>query len=157
MLPVFPLDLGVYPRLDLSRALLKRSSKAVTYALRAQYCANSGSCDEYQPTGTLGFELDNLAESTLKVLDWKSYLWDALDTWGPYASCTVILYLMEKLIYILVNVVVTRRKGTSWVTAVRLNTFLLIKFRINLVQTLNEPERIAAVAPPHGIELEELN
>jgi len=37
----------------------KRSSKAVTYALTAQYCAIPGSCGEYQPTGTLGFELDN--------------------------------------------------------------------------------------------------
>ena len=42
----------------------KRSSKAVTYALTTQY----GSCGEYQPTGTLGFELENLAQSTLKVL-----------------------------------------------------------------------------------------
>ena len=135
----------------------KRSSKAVTFALTAQYCANPSSCGEYQPTGTLGFELDNLAQSTLKVLDWKSYLWDALDTWGHYASCLIILYLMGKLIYILVSVVATCRKGTSWVTAIRLNTFLLTEFRNNLVQTLNEPERRAAAASPHGIELEELN
>ena len=53
----------------------KRSSKAVTYALTAQYCATPGSCGEYQPTGTLGFELDNLAQSAIKVLDWKSYLY----------------------------------------------------------------------------------
>ena len=64
---------------------------------------------------------------------------------------------MGKFVYILVSVVVTHRKGTSWVTAIRLNTFLLTEFRNNLVQTLNEPERRATVASPHGIELEELN
>ena len=47
----------------------KKSSKAVTYALTAQYCASPGSCGKYQPTGTLGFELNNLAQSTLKALD----------------------------------------------------------------------------------------
>ena len=47
----------------------KRSSKALTYALTAQYCANSRSCDEYQPTGTMGFELINLAQSAgLEIL-----------------------------------------------------------------------------------------
>ena len=50
--------------------------------------------------------------------------------------------------------IVTRRKGTSWATALRLNTFFLTEFRNNLVQTLNETERRAAVAPTHGIELE---
>ena len=103
-------------------------------------------CGEYQ--------LDNLAQNAIKVLDWKSYLWEALDTWGHYASCLVILYLIGKLIYTLVSVIVTRRKGTSWATALRLNTFFLTEFRNNLVQTLNETERRAAVAPTHGIELE---
>ena len=112
---------------------------------------------EYQPTGTLGFELSNLAQNTLKVLDWKSYIWATLDTWGHYASCLVILYLTGKLIYTLVSVVVTRRKGTSWATALRLNTFLLAEFRNNLIQTLHETERGVAAAPTHGIELEELN
>jgi hypothetical protein len=135
----------------------KRSSKAVTYALTAQYCASPGSCGEYQPTGTLGFELSNLAQSTLKVLDWKSYIWDTLDTWGHYASCLVILYLIGKLISTLINVVMTRRKGTSWATALRLNVFLLTEFRNNLLQTLNETGRGAAAAPQPGIELEELN
>ena len=135
----------------------KRNSKAVTYALTAQYCATPGSCRKYQPTGTLSFELDNLAQSTLKVLDWKSYIWDALDNWGHYASCLVILYLIGKLIYTLVSVVVTRRKGTSWATALRLNIFLLTEFRNNLIQTLNETERGVAVAPTHCVELEELN
>ena len=107
----------------------KRSSKAVTYALTAQYCASPGSCGEYQPTGTLGFELSNLAQNTLKVLDWKSYIWDTLDTWGHYASCLVILYLIGKLISTLISVVVTHRKGTSWATALRLNVFLLTEFR----------------------------
>ena len=74
-----------------------------------------------------------------------------------YASCIVILYLLGTHIYILVSGVVTRRKGTSWVTAIRLSTFLLTEFRNNLVQTLNEPERRATVVSPHGIELEELN
>ena len=55
------------------------------------------------------------------------------------------------------SVVVTRRKGTSWATALRLNTFLLTEFRNNLIQTLNETKRRDAVAPTHGIELEELN
>ena len=135
----------------------KRSSKAVTYALTAQYCASPGSCGEYQPTGTLGFELSNLAQSTLKVLDWKSYIWDTLDTWGHYASCLVILYLIGKLISTLISVVMTRRKGTSWATALRLNVFLLTEFRNNLLQTLNETGRGAAAAPQPGIELEELN
>jgi len=135
----------------------KKSSKAVTYALTAQYCATPGSWGEYQPTGTLGFELNNLAQSTLKVLDWKSYIWDTLDTWGHYASCLVILYLIGKLIYTLVSVVVTRVKGTSWATALRLDIFLLSEFRNNLIQTLNETERGVAAAPTHGIELEELN
>ena len=135
----------------------KRSSKAVTYALTAQYCAIPGSCGEYQPTGTLGFELDKLAQNAIKVLDWKSYLWEILDTWGHYASCLVIPYLMGKLLYTLVSVVVTRRKGASWATALRLNIFLLSEFRNNLVQTLNETERRVAVAPPQGVELEELN
>jgi hypothetical protein len=107
----------------------KRSSRAVTYALTAQYCASPGSCGEYQPTGTLGFELSNLAQNTLKVLDWKSYIWDALYTWGHYASCLVILYLIGKLISTLISVVVTHRKGTSWATALRLNVFLLTEFR----------------------------
>ena len=84
-------------------------------------------------------------------------LWDALDTWGHYASCLVVLYLLGKLMYTLVSVVVTHRKGTSWATALKLNTFLLTEFGNNLVQTLNETERRTAVAPPHGIELEELN
>jgi len=35
----------------------RRSSRAITYALTAQYCANPGTCGEYQPTGTLGFDL----------------------------------------------------------------------------------------------------
>ena len=69
----------------------------------------------------------------------------------------MVLYLIGKLIYTLVSVVVTRRKGTSWATALWLNTFLLTDFRNNLIQTLNETERRAAVAPTHGIELEELN
>jgi len=55
------------------------------------------------------------------------------------------------------SVVVTRRKGTSWATALRLNTFLLTEFRNNLIQTLNETERGVAAAPTHSIELEELN
>ena len=38
-----------------------------------------------------------------------------------------------------------------------INTFLLAEFRNNLIQTLNETERGVAVAPTHGIELEELN
>ena len=125
--------------------------------MTAQYCASHGSCGEYQPTGTLGFELNNLAQNNLKVLDWKSYIWDTLDTWGHYASCLVILYLIGKLIYTLVSVVVTRRKGTSWATALRLNIFLLAEFLNNLIQTLNETERGVAAAPTHGIELEELN
>ena len=69
----------------------------------------------------------------------------------------MILYLTGKLIYTLVSVVVTRRKGTSWATALRLNTFLLTEFRNNLIQTLNETERRATAAPTPGIELEELN
>ena len=111
----------------------KRSSKAVTYALTAQYCANSGSCGEYQPTGTIGFEIDSLVQSASKILDWQSYLWDVLDTWGHYASFIVILYLMGKLIYVLVSIVVTRKMGTSWVTAVRLKKSLLAEFRNNLI------------------------
>ena len=70
----------------------------------------------------------------------------------------MVLYLIGKLIYTLVSVVVTRRKGTSCATALRLNTFLLTEFLNNLIQTLNETKkRRAAVAPTHGIELEELN
>ena len=135
----------------------KRSSKAVTYALTAQYCANSGSCGEYQPTGTIGFEFDSLVQSASKILDWQSYIWDALDTWGHYASFIVILYLMGKLIYVLVSIVVTRKKGTSWVTAIRLNTSLLAEFRNNLIRTLNEPERRNDMNSPPGVELEEFN
>ena len=52
----------------------RRSSKAITYGLTTNYCANPRSCGEYQPTGTLGFELNNLAQSALTGLDWKSIL-----------------------------------------------------------------------------------
>ena len=52
----------------------RRSSKSITYALTAQYCANSGTCGEYQTTRTLEFDFNNLAQNTLKMLDWKSYL-----------------------------------------------------------------------------------
>ena len=55
------------------------------------------------------------------------------------------------------SVVVTRRKGTSWATALRLNIFLLTEFRNNLIQTLNETEWRVAAAPTPGVELEELN
>jgi len=55
------------------------------------------------------------------------------------------------------NISMTRKKGTSWNTALRLNTFLLTEFRNNLIQTLNEQERGTMVVPPHGIEFEELN
>ena len=111
----------------------------------------------------LGYHIDELehveeTDSLLyTVLDWKSYIWDALDTCGHYASCLVILYLIGKLIYTLVSVVATCRKGTSWATALRLNIFLLTEFWNNLIQTLNETERGVAAAPTHGIELEELN
>ena len=87
--------------------------------------------------------------------DWKSYLWDTLDTWGHYASGVVVLYLIGKLIYMIISVIMTRRKGTSRIMAKRLNTFLLTEFRSNLIQTLNKTERRATVGPPHGIK--ELN
>ena len=114
-------------------------------------------CGEYQPTGTIGFEIDSQVQSASKILDWQSYLWDVLDTWGHYASFIVILYLMGKIIYVLVSIVVTRKRGTSWVTAIRLNTSLLAEFRNNLIQTLKEPERRNDMTSPPGIELEEFN
>ena len=57
----------------------------------------------------------------------------------------------------IMNISMTRKKGTSWTTALRLNTLLLTEFRNNLIQTLNEQERGTMVVPPHGIELKELN
>ena len=105
----------------------------------------------------MGFEIDSLVQSASKILDWQSYLWDVLDTWGHYDSFIVILYLMGKLIYVLVSIVVTHKKGTLWVTAKRLNRSLLAEFRNNLIRTLNEPERRNDMVSSTGIELEEFN
>ena len=41
-----------------------------------------------------------LAQSTLKVLDWKSFMMGTLEAWGLYVSCIVMLYLMGELVYI---------------------------------------------------------
>ena len=135
----------------------KRSSKAITYALTAQYCANPGTCGEYQPTGTLGFDFNNLAQNTLRMLDWKSYLLDTIDAWGRYASCVVVIYLIGKLTYVTMGIVMTRRRGVDWITAVKLNMFLMTEFRNNLIHNLQEPEVNLPTMHPPGIELEEIH
>lgn len=135
----------------------KRSSKAITYALTAQYCANPGTCGEYQPTGTLGFDFNNLSQKTLQLLDWKSYVLDTLGAWGGYASCIMIIYLAGKSLYVIISIFLTQRKGVSWAEAIKLNTFLLTEFRNNLIQTLNEQERGQNIRSHPGIELDEIH
>ena len=135
----------------------RRSSRAITYALTAQYCANPGTCGEYQPTGTLGFDFNNLAQNALRMLDWNSYLLDTIDAWGRYASCVVVTHLIGKLAYVAMSIIMTYRRGVDWITAIKLNTSLMTEFKNNLIHTLQEPEVNPLTMPPPGIELEELH
>ena len=78
-----------------------------------------------------------------------------LGSMGHHAICVVVLYLIGKLVYTIMSIIMACKRGVTWAMAIRLNTFLLTEFRNNLIQTLNEQERGAMVGPPHGFELEE--
>lgn len=60
-------------------------------------------------------------------------------------------------LYLVMCIIMTLKKGVTWITAFKLNTFLMTEFRNNLIQTLNEPERGPIVGQPQEIELEEIH
>jgi hypothetical protein len=55
------------------------------------------------------------------------------------------------------SIVITRRRGVDWITAIKLNTFLMTELRNNLIHNLQEPEVNPLAVHPPGIELEELH
>jgi hypothetical protein len=116
--------------------LAQRSMKALSYSMTSRYCSASGSCGLYRPTGPGLFDIDNLTQNALKILDWKEQIRVVVTTYGNYASIIVLIYLIWKLMYTIINTIRTRRKGVTWATAIRLNTLLLSEFREHLIQDL---------------------
>lgn len=116
--------------------LAQRSMKALSYSMTSSYCASSGSCGSYRPTGPGTFDIDNFTQNALKLLDWKDQIKTALTTYGNYASIVVLLHMIWKLVFTIINTIRTRRRGMSWTTSIRLNTFLMSEFREHLIQDI---------------------
>ena len=57
----------------------KKSRKALTYAINAQYCSSPGTFGEYQPTSSMGFDLNNLAQEEICALDIWSWVLEYLE------------------------------------------------------------------------------
>ena len=77
----------------------------MTYAITAQYCSSPGTCGEYQPTGSMGFDLNNLAKEAIHALDIWSWMLECAQTYGSYASCFMVLYLVAKLICVIISII----------------------------------------------------
>ena len=132
----------------------KKSRKALSYALTNRYCSSPGTCGEYQPTGSMGFDLSNLAQEAIHALDIWSWMSEQVQLYGSYASCFIILYLIVKFICMVANIILTRRKGVTWYTALRLNTLLLSEFRNNLIQNMPRQESDSVYPRSQNMELE---
>ena len=134
----------------------KKSRKALTYALTDRYCSSPGTCGEYQPTGSMGSDLSNLAQEAIHALDIWSWMSEQVQIYGNYASCFILIYLIVKFICVIINIILTRKKGVTWGTALRLNTLLLSEFRNNLIQNMPRQERDLIHPRSQNIELENL-
>ena len=135
----------------------KKSRKALTYAITAQYCSSPGTCGEYQPTGSMGFDLNNLAKEAIHALDIWSWMLECAQTYGSYASCFMVLYLLAKLICVIISIILTRKKGVTWGTAFRLNTLLLNEFRNNLIQNMPRQSEDSMHTRTQNLELRSLD
>ena len=112
----------------------QKSRKALQYALTARYCSTPEACGNYQPSGNGNFDLSYLSEETLKILDWKQQILETMARYGNYTSCVVLVYLIIQLVYVMICMVLTRRKGVTWSTAFWLNVMILDEFRNSMIR-----------------------
>ena len=89
----------------------------------------------------MGFDLSNLAQEAIHALNIWSWMSEQVQIYGNYARCFIILYLIVKFICMTINIILTRKKGVTWGTALRLSTLLLSEFRNNLIQNMPRKER----------------
>lgn len=135
----------------------QKSRKALQYAITDKYCSTPAACGNYQPSGNGNFDLSYLSEETLKILDWKQYMLETVAKYGNYASIGVLLYLLVRLIYVMICMVLTRRKGTTWGTAFRLNVMILDEFRNSMIRATptrrTQEQEVIELGPlEHAIE-----
>ena len=112
----------------------QKSRKALQYALMARYCSTPEACGNYQPSGNGNFDLSYLSEETLKILDWKQQILETMARWGNYASVLVLAYLSIQLVYVMICMVLTRRKRGKWSTAFQLNVMILDEIQNSMIR-----------------------